>query len=254
MRRLLLIALSLTVVLCTGCVKMHMDTVIEKDGSGTCTVTYSMAREVADALAKMSDADPDAMGGDQDIPMLKDMTRDKMDAACKKAGVKLVDHQFTDDATGQSLTMKLGFDDVSDLSKALDVTDDGDGDQDLLGIFRAEDGNYVLKTVTVSRDESEEEPEETEAEAMDMGNPEDMAKMQEAMQYMGVLMAHIGDMDIRMAVTVPGDVISSNAPEVEGRTSVWTVNAANMMAAEDMDMEPAIVFSSKGLKIKTMED
>ena len=53
------------------------------------------------------------------------------------------------------------------------------------------------------------------------------------MQYFGVLMSHMQELDVRLTVAVPGDVINSNAMEVEGRTSIWAINAANMMDAEN---------------------
>jgi hypothetical protein len=66
---------------------------------------------------------------------------------------------------------------------------------------------------------------------------------------MGTLMGAISELDISMKVTVPGDIVSTNAPAQEGRTSIWAVNAGNMMTM-DQDMAPEIVFSAKGLKIK----
>ena len=63
-------------------------------------------------------------------------------------------------------------------------------------------------------------------------------------------MQHMAELDIRMAITVPGEIISSNAMAVEGRTSIWALNAANMMQAEDTDMDPVIIFASDGLKIE----
>ncbi|HOX24730.1 MAG TPA: hypothetical protein PLL30_03075 [Candidatus Krumholzibacteria bacterium] len=257
MRTLSVLIVAVALGLGTGCVKMQMETVIESDGSGTCTVAYGMSREVADAIAKMSELDSGTMGGSAEMPSLEDMTRDNMEAACREAGVKLVDHQYTDDASGTHLTMKLAFDDVANLSGALDALGaNEDGGREHLGIFQAGDGNLILKVIAASDEEAAEEPAEEEetADEDEAGGEEDMAKMQEAMQYMGVLMAHSNELDVRMTVTVPGDVVSSNAPEVEGRTSIWAINASNMMAAQSMDMEPEIVFSGKGLKIKAGEE
>ena len=52
-----------------------------------------------------------------------------------------------------------------------------------------------------------------------------------------------------MKITVPGDVIESNAPQVDGRTSVWKIDPTNMMEQQG-ELEPVITFSGKGLKIK----
>jgi len=249
MRKLLTAALLVALGLLTGCVKMHMETVIEADGSGTCAVTYAMGREVADAIAELTELNPDAMGEDEEIPSFADMTREKMEQACGEAGVKLVGHEYTDDASGNRLTMTIAFTDVTQLSSALNgIGHDGGDGQERLGIFRADDGNFVLKSVSVAAEPTADEaPAEPAEEAAD-----NAANMQQAMQYMGVLMAHVNELDMRLAFTVPGDVISSNAPEVEGRTSIWTVNAANMM--DQPDLEPEIVFASKGLKLKASEE
>ena len=66
---------------------------------------------------------------------------------------------------------------------------------------------------------------------------------------MGKLMASISELDIRMEITVPGNVLSSNAPAVEGRTSIWTINAANMMESQGGDMTPTIAFDKGGVAI-----
>jgi hypothetical protein len=233
--------------LSTGCMQMHMDTVIEDDGSGTSTVKFSVGREVADALAKLSDIDPAAMGSGESMPDLGNLREADVKAACKEAGVELVSHEYVDDANGQRLTMTIAFRDVADLSRALNGIDADSGSQDQrLFIEAVEGGNFALRSESAPRADDAEE----ETGSGDAPDTQDMAKMQDAMQSFGVLMSHMNEMDVRMAVTVPGDVISSNAPKVEGRTSIWAVDASNMMQAQDMDMDPEIVFSGKGLKLR----
>ena len=247
MRKLLTLVLLAVMALGTGCVKVHMDTDITADGSGIATISYTMNREVADALTKLMETNPDGIGENDDFSDFMDLRRDKLAAACKAAGVELLDHQFKDDETSRELTMKLGFKNVADLSQALAALDEDAGSQEHeeLRISRTEDGNYRLQNVTIPGDGSATAAEEPPAVE------QDMAQMQESMQYFGVLMGHMSEMDVRLTVTVPGEVISSNAMEVEGRTSIWAINAANMMEAENMDMEPNIVFSSKGVNIET---
>ncbi len=249
MKRLLASILVLAVALLGGCMKVHLETNIEKDGSGTCTIEYGMAREVADAMDKLQEMDSESMGGG-DMPDFSDMKRAEMEETCQAAGVKLIDHQYADDAEGRKLTMTFGFDDVAKLSQVLNSVTEGDGDGGHLGIFEAEDGNFILQTVAGEAQADGDDEDEDMDDPMGQDSPADM---QATMQYMGVLMSHISDMDIRMAITVPGDIISSNAMEVDGRTSIWAINAANMMQAEEMDMEPSIIFSSKGLKIKAQK-
>ncbi len=251
MRRLLLFPLMLAVVLASGCMKMHMDTEIEKDGSGTCTVTYRISRPVADAFEKMSAGGGGAMGLDAGPPQLKELTRAHMEEIGRKAGVKVLEHRFEDGADGVGLTMKLGFPDVGALSQVLNELNGGGGEQpEILGIFRTDDGDYVLKSTPAPAAASA--PEEAEDEDVEdaFAGADDPAAMAEAMQQMSVLMSHLGELDMRLTFTVPGDVIHSNAMEVEGRTSIWTVNAANMMQAGESEMKPEIRFSGKGLNLK----
>ena len=247
MRHLLLLPLVLAVGLSTGCMKMHMDTVIETDGSGTCTVTYRLSRPVADAFEKMSGGG--GMGLDAGPPQLEELTRAHMEELGRNSGVKVLDHRFEDGADGVSLTMKLGFPDVGSLSSVMNELNGSSGgdEQEVLGIFLTDDGNYVLKSVPAPAGTGSPAAGEDDGADEEMGDPAEMA---EAMQQMSVLMAHLGELDMRLTFTVPGDVIHSNAMEVEGRTSIWTVNAANMMQAGESDMKPEIRFSSKGLSLE----
>jgi len=64
----------------------------------------------------------------------------------------------------------------------------------------------------------------------------------------------MAELDVKFTITVPGEVIESNAPTVEGNTSIWAINASNMMSQQGADMEPVITFSSKGLKITPLEE
>jgi len=259
MRRLALCLLPLALLLSSGCIRMHMQTDITADGSGTCSIEYGVSREVADALARLEAMDGGGMGGGEEMPDLGDLDREQVEQACKEAGVELKSFETTDDDAGESTRMVVAFEDVADLSDFLAATTDDEEEEtrEELRIERQEDGNYALTTVSVPVPESKQKAAEDE-----MGGEEDwsgegdrtmdqgMDDMQESMELMGVLMGKLSELDIRMTVTVPGEVISSNAMEVEGRTSIWTINSANMMEAEGMEMEPHIVFEGKGLKLK----
>ena len=156
MRKLLTLVLMAVMALGAGCVKVQMDTDITADGSGTATISYSMNPEVADALTKLMETNPESMGENDDFSDFMDLRRDKLAAACDAAGVELLDHQFKDDETGRELTMKLGFDNVADLSRALAALDEDAGSQEHeeLRISQTEDGNYRLQNVTIPGDGS----------------------------------------------------------------------------------------------------
>jgi hypothetical protein len=124
----------------------------------------------------------------------------------------------------------------------------GDG----MGIFDAGDGNYVLRSTSYDfpAEPAEEEEEEIEPDAPAEQTPE---QMQKQMALMGTLMSSLSELDVELRITVPGDVVSSNAPTVEGRTSIWSIDQSNMMQ-QDQDMDPEIVFSGKGLKLKPLAE
>ena len=81
----------------------------------------------------------------------------------------------------------------------------------------------------------------------------DPAQMQKQMEIMGKLMGAMAELDVSFKITVPGEIVSTNAPLTEGKTSVWSINSGNMMTM-DQDMEPEIVFSGKGLKLKPIKE
>ncbi len=134
----------------------------------------------------------------------------------------------------------------------------GDG----YGIFATADGNFVLKGTHYDFPPEEIEAAKKPEAAPKADSPEssetppmtDEEKAQKQMALMGKLMGAMAELDVKFTVTVPGEVIESNAPTVEGNTSIWAVNADNMMSQQGNNMEPVITFSSKGLKIKPLKE
>ncbi len=239
---MLMLALA---ALLSGCVQMHMDTNITKDGSGTMDMTLSLSQVLTEAFAEMGeDGLEDEM---EDIDRLMDMEEKEVKKSIKDIDVDLVDFNQGMVDGRETLQLKLKFKDLENLSLAL--REIMGGEEQGMAILDHGDGNFVLRPheynwPPLAKDEDEEEAEEAE-------NPEEMdpEKMQKQMALMGKLMGAMGELDVSMKLTVPGDIIESNAPAVEGRTSIWTINSTNMMSG-DSNMEPNIVFSGKGLKIK----
>jgi len=233
----------------TGCMQIHTETVIEKDGSGTCMVTYAMSDEVKAAIAEMA-----AIGGSQDEqpPSLDDIDRDEMERLGKQHGVKITSFKRSNNQGRSTLSITMAFEHLDGLSAVLGSSM-GQSDEGLK-IFKTGDGNYVLKTAPMAADAGDDDT--AASEDMPQG-PEDMlegmadmdpAAMQKQMEIMGTLMSAAGELDVMMSFTVPGEIVECGAPRVEGRTAIWSVTAANMMS-EDADMEPYIVFSGKDVRI-----
>ncbi|MBK7769569.1 MAG: hypothetical protein IPI48_03270 [bacterium] len=238
MRRMTMFALVAVLVMLAGCVKLRSTIVIDADGSGTCTLNYGMSKDVADAIAVMGESDEDG----EKAPTLDDFDRARMEKLAKANGVTIKSYERTNVDGRDDLAIVMKFKDVTGLSRVMQS-----GENQVMAIRRTEDGNYMLTMIT---DPNPPAPEPVEAVEADEDAPaaagEDPAK---AMEAMGKLMASISELDVRMEITVPGNVLSSNAPAVEGRTSIWTINAANMMESQGGDMSPMIAFDKGGVAI-----
>ena len=70
----------------TGCIQLNTHTTVEKDGSGTTSLTMSISTEVSDALVELKEIDDTS---DMDFPMFDDLNKDEIEAAGKKHGVKV---------------------------------------------------------------------------------------------------------------------------------------------------------------------
>ncbi len=254
MKKLLILAVAALAALnLTGCVVFHNHTSINADGSGTAEMTMSITPAVQEAMIEMKALD-NSQSQEMDFPLLEDMDRDALDKAAKGHGVKVkkFDKALIDGR--ETLNIVLEFDDLEGFSYVMGRVMGGGEDGGGMGIFDAGDGNLVLKQAEYDfPPEPEDEAKGEEAAPADDMQNMDPAKMQKQMEVMGKLMAAMSELDVVFKITVPGDIISSNAPVTEGRTSTWSVNASNMMTM-DQNMDPEIVFSGKGLKIKPITE
>jgi hypothetical protein len=239
MRRISMFVLVAVLVMLAGCVKLRSTIVIDADGSGTCTLNYGMSREVAEAIAAMGESDEDG----EKAPTLDDFDRARMEKLAKANGVTIKSFERTNVDGRDDLAIVMTFKDVTGLSRVMQS-----GENQVMAIRRTEDGNYILTMITDPNPPvaGAGGSRGTRRRRSGCAAGEDPAK---AMEAMGTLMATISELDIRMEITVPGNVLSSNAPAVEGRTSIWTINAANMMESQGGDMSPTIAFDKGGVAI-----
>ncbi|MEZ4386268.1 MAG: hypothetical protein R3D98_01570 [Candidatus Krumholzibacteriia bacterium] len=246
-RRPAILTASLLVIgLLAGCVQFHSETTIDKNGGGTAVITMSMSKAVSDAVKQMQSMDPQGSPGGE-MPSFEDIDRAELEKRVKEFGVKVTKFEKGEVDGRETMSIAYEFKDMKGLSAAMGaVMSGGDSDQNGLGIFDAGDGNLVLRSASYDLpDWSADEEADAETESPS-ANPEDMGKQ---MELMGTLMGALSELDVTMKITVPGDIVSTSAPQHEGRTSIWTINSSNMMTA-GQDMEPEIVFSGKGLNIK----
>jgi hypothetical protein len=244
MKKLTLIAaVAIMTFLFSGCMQMHMDSTIEKDGSGSMSMTMSLSKVLTESLDDLKTMDMgEDMGG---MDMMMEMDKDELQKQVKEYGVKVKTFEKSLVDGRQTVNVSMEFKDLEGLSYAMHALtqDDGGG----LGFTDNGDGTFTLEPHEYAWPAVEEEAEEEEeAQGMPEMDPEAMGKQ---MEVMGKLMSSISELDISMKITVPGDIVESNAPTVEGRTSIWTINGSNMMTAGS-NMEPHITFQGKGLKLK----
>lgn len=230
----------------SGCMQVKMTTVIDKDGGGTYAFTYSTTKDVEDAVNEIRDLG--GQTGDQmkDAPDFANFDKDAFEKDLAEHHVKLLSYDNKLDGDKRTVSMKLGFENLDDLSQALGSQFGGEG----MALTKDANGNYVLTSVEVRKNESEENASDDTGD--DAATQDPQAAMQNAaksMEIMGKLMSHMSEMSMQMEVTVPGDVIENNAQRVEGKTCYWNVDSSNMMQMQGF--EPRIVFSGEGLHIKT---
>lgn len=243
MKKLGLLAIVVLVAALAGCVQIKMATDIAKDGSGTYTMTYSVSQEVEQTLTELS-----ALGGEMaaemdEAPDFADFDRDEFAAKIGKHGVKLVSYANDVVDGRRNVELKLSYPDLESFSEGVGGTIGGSG----LKIIKHGDGNYELTSYELPTPEKSDAVKDAAQEDMNAA----MQNAAKSMELMGRLMAHISEMSMAVAITLPGDIVESNAHRVEGRTCIWEINANNMMQAEGM--EPRVVFSGKGLSLKTAD-
>ena len=226
----------------TGCIEALIETDLHADGSGTFNLSYSMSPSVAEAMKELEGLK--GTGG-PDMPMFSKVDDAKIKKICKENGVTLKTLESTD----TSLKMAGDFKSLDGLNAVMSQAIEGEDDGGF-ALFRTEDGNYLLQVVEAESSDSEdtEDAEEPEDFADEDAEEADPAAMMKAMEGMGKLMSSISELNLVMRFTVPGDIIESNAPKTEGRTSIWEINGENVMSMESAG-EPEILFSGKGVKI-----
>lgn len=255
MKKLFLLSvLTLTAFSLSGCVIFHLQNTINDDGSGSVDLYMSVSPGVQEAFLELQ-----AMGAAQvktmDIPDLSNIDQGELERLGKEHGVRVKKFEKERVDGRQILNISLDFDDLKGLSYIVGRILERDGSSgDGVGIFEASDGNLVLRST--SYDFPAAPSEKTKASELDPAKDPaqmDPEQMQKQMAIMGKLMSAMSELDISLKITVPGEIVSSSAPVTEGRTSIWVVNASNMMTM-DKNMDPKIVFSGKGLKIKPIKE
>ena len=241
----LMIALCATLSLAflSGCIQIYSDTVIEKDGSGKATLKMSVSKVIAESLEDMKAA---GMDEDGKLGMLNFSHIDEKELMEKAmqydVKIEKLEHGTIDGKPTLEVVMEF-----KNLKGMYYIIGNLVGEGYIsLGIYDAGEGNFkLLPTEYEFSEEEAEEPAEKETPPTTM---EEVAP-----ELLQKLVDGLAEMDVTMKITVPGDIIQSNAPSTEGRTSNWTINSSSMTNA-GQDMEPMIIFSGKGLNIMPLTE
>jgi hypothetical protein len=234
-RHLLALTLLIALLGSAGCVRLRTDLELDAKGGGTARISLSADPQVLAARAELDRLGGEALG--PPLPAFDDITRPYLQKRAAGRGVALVTLTKGNEGGRSTLDCLLKFTDLKGVSWMLNDLAAALGGAGL-GYERGQGANLVLK----SRQYGFPAPARQPAPA-----PTGESARRQA-ELATTLIGAIGELDVTLNVTVPGDVVRSNAPLVNGRTSTWAINAGNLM--NQQDVTPEIVFSGAGLAIK----
>lgn len=238
----LIVTIILMAIVLSGCIQIKMETKLKKDASGKGKVELTIVQSVTEALDEVKDIEdlPETLIGNLaalDGEALKDAVTDR-DVKIKKFKSRIEDGC-------RKVSFEVDFKTLEDYSFVLATAFEEEGAG--FGIFDAGNGNLRLKDAEYDVPARDVEEDEIELE-----NPSDEA-MDKYLELVPKINAAMGEVEVVNIITVPGDVIESDATETNGRTCTWRLDFATIRSDKD-SLKPNIVFSGKGLKIEPMQD
>ncbi len=278
-----LLAVVLLACAAAGCIQLKMDTTIAPTGSGTLDLTFAFSPGVMEALKELQ-ATPN--GKEIQMPDFSALDRERLESACRQADVTLTRYEKAQVGGREQTSVSLAFKKLEDLSRVLGEAGEAQGALRVYKLAdgnytirpaeapaggpgipshqaEASAEGAAPKAVEPAAPKAKspagkspagaapagKQPAEEDADLKSPGEMQgDYDASQKSMAALGKLLATAGEMDIVMRITVPGDVISSNAMRSEGRTLIWEITAENMMTVGP-NLVPDVVFSGQGLSI-----
>lgn len=229
--------------LLAGCIEVRMETDLNGDGSGHGEIEIAICPAVTAKLAEtahLTDMPRTEVG---DIAELDDA---RLQVLAAPAGVTVSGFESRVIEGRRTVSFAMEFGSLEGYSWVLGNVFDEVGDG--LGVFAGQDGNLVFKEAQYDMSDLVGKvpalPERTDPgdEAMDM-----------FMELRGVINAHVADARVVNVITVPGDVIDTDATAMEERTCTWELDFAAIRADKDA-LKPMIEFDGAGLSMKPMGD
>ncbi|MBK8167153.1 MAG: hypothetical protein IPK64_14530 [bacterium] len=219
----------------TGCVQLRLDLDLDAKGGGTARIVMAADPQVLSARAELDRLGGQALG--PALPAFDVITRPYLQKRGAGHGVALVTFNKGSADGRSTLDCTLRFTDLKGVSWMLNDVAAALGGAGL-GYARGEGDHLVLRSKQYG----------FPAAAAPPAPPATGESARRQAELATTLIGAIGELDVSLNVTVPGDVVRSNAPQVAGRTSTWIINAGNLMSQQDVN--PEIVFSGAGLAIK----
>jgi len=224
----------------SGCIKVDQTVSINPDGSGTLDMIYGMSEQTIAQLEAMEQMaagmKEEGTEAESDSPLDFDEAevREKF-AQEKPEGVQLLDVSSESRDGWKYMKVKLAFDDLDSL-KNTEFFEDSE-----LTLTKNAEGNYVLVQKLGSDDMGlpGSQTESEGAQGMD----------EKAMQAMAAMFAGLR---IAMTVAVPGEIIDTNATQVEGNRASWVYDIdkdPQILSKLGGEEELRLVFSGKGLDL-----
>jgi len=234
------IAVVAAALILSGCIKVDQTISINPDGSGTLDMIYGMSEQT---IAQMEAMEQMAAGmkeegleAESDSPLDFDEAEvRKKFAEEKPEGVQLLDVSSESREGWKYMKVKLAFDDLDSL-KNTEFFEDSE-----LTLTRNAEGNYVLAQKLG--------PDATGLPGSPAGSEDAQGMDEKAMQAMAAMFAGLR---IAMTVAVPGEIIETNATQVEGNRASWVYDIdkdPQILSKLGGQEELRLVFSGKGLDL-----
>ena len=246
MRRVLLLIVAALPVMACGCMQLKITASLERDGGGDYAMTYSIADDIQQDLAALTDLGSRSGASGFAAPDPIKLDEDGFRRVCAEQDVRIkrFDRKTSDGFRG--LDLALGYSGTEALATVL---------KSLLGpdcavpvLTRTADGNYILGML---RNENYAGPdlavEELHADAVGSLSALDPEAIAEIAETLARLVQASADLLISFRIRVPGRILDHNAHRIEDGACVWELNAGNIMHADSLS--PLVVFSGKGLDL-----
>ena len=244
--RLVLTLLSLSLIpFLTGCLEIRMETELKKDGSGKGSLELAIVPGVTEIMNRFADVEDMP---DTDLTALANLDRDEVKAMAARADVRIKHFKSRVRDGRRTISMDMEFASLRDYSWVLgNVFDEVGGGY---GVFAGEEGQLILREAEYDFSDLQAGEKDVPAENPEPVTPSDetLAKYFEMTE---VIKNSFQEVKFVNVITVPGDIIESDATRQKGRTCTWTLDFSDIVSDKD-NLKPRIVFSSKGLKIEPL--